>query len=113
MRTQILFKISILISLIGIFFLLVLTNFLEPKQINISEINNKLLDQKVKISGTIEKITDKQTFQILEVKDSTGKIDVLCNCKNNIKQNQKVIITGKIQEYKKQLQISADKIILT
>lgn len=109
-----LLRISLIISLIGIFFLLFLAKNLEPKQINIKDINNNLLNQKVAVQGTILKITDKETFQILSVADATGKINVLCECKNNsIANNQNITVTGTVEEYKGNLQISADKIAKT
>lgn len=112
MQQKKLLRISLIISLIGIFFLLFLARILEPKQTNIENINDKFLNQKVKLHGTILKVTDKETFKILSVADATGKIDVLCGCKNNlIANNQTVVITGAIQSYKGNLQISADKII--
>jgi len=112
MEQKELLRISLIISLIGIFLLLFLAKNLELKQINIRNINNNLLNQKVKIHGTILRIIDKETFKIFSVADGTGKIDVLCECKNNsITPNQDIVITGTVQDYKKNFQISADKII--
>jgi len=114
MEEKRLLRISLIISLIGIFFLLLLAKNLEPKQIGIKEINDNLLNQKVKIQGTILKIQDKTTFKILSVADATGKIDILCECKNNQFQvNNTILVLGTLQDYKKNFQISADKIIKT
>ena len=112
MEEKRLLRISLIISLIGIFFLLFLAKNLEPKQINIKEINDNLLNQKIKIHGTILRITDKTTFKILSVADATEKIDVLCECKNNQFQvNNTILVSGTLQDYKSNFQISADKII--
>lgn len=105
-------KFSLAISILGTLLLLILSNSLPQKKLEIKEINENLLNQKIKTQGIIEKITDKKTFKILSITDSTGKINILCECKNNIKQNQSIIVIGKIQEYQKTLQVSADKIIL-
>ncbi len=105
-------KISLIISILGILFLLFLSNFLVPRELDIKEINKNLINQKIKVHGTILKIQDKKTLKILSIGDSTGKINVLCECKNNIKQNQSIVVIGKIQEYQQSLQISADKIML-
>ena len=104
-----LFKISIAVSLLGIPFLLLLSNVLEPKEITISEINGKMLNQKIKISGEILKIENKETFSLLSIKDETGEIKALCEC--NLSTNQRVSITGKVTEYKNSLQINVEKII--
>jgi len=112
MDQKTLFKISISVSLIGIFILLLLAGILKPRMIPISEINNKLLNQKVAIQGTIFRTEVKDTFMILSVEDSAGKIDVLCDCSpEKIQNNKKVYVEGTISEYKEFLQISADKII--
>lgn len=70
-----------------------------------------MLNKKVKINGIISNIKDKETFKILSVSDSSGDIDVLCECKDNTKMNLQVEVTGKIQDYNGNLQIQADKII--
>ena len=108
-----LFKISLAVSIFGIFLLLLLSNIIEPELVPISKISDSMLNKKVKIQGEIFKIQDKQSFKILSIEDNTGKIDVLCNCKNEsqIKNNQKIIVAGKVQAYRDYLQISADKII--
>ena len=111
MKTENLLKISLIISVSGILLLLLLANILEPKLIDISEINSKMLNQKVKVSGFIFKIEDKETFQILSIADETEKIDVLCECKEELEKNQEIIVIGKVQEYQQSLQIQAEKIM--
>ncbi len=108
-----LLKISLSISLIGILFLLFLSNNLSPKQINIKDINNKLLNQKVKVQGQVFNIRtyEDSNFQIISIKDTTGKIDTTLNNPINITNNQTIIVIGIIKEYNKTLQIQAEKII--
>tara|TARA_Y100000310_G_C20549770_1_gene747457 strand:- start:552 stop:833 length:282 start_codon:yes stop_codon:yes gene_type:complete len=88
-------------------------NFIEPKQINIENITDKMLNQKLKVQGTIFKIQDKETFKIISILDSEGNIDVLCNCKNknNFKIQDEILVTGIVQEYNQNFQIQADKIM--
>ena len=109
MEQETLFKLSLAVSLAGIFLLLLLSNILEPKLININQINNKTLNKKVKIAGSIEKIQDKETFKILTLSDETGKIEVLCECQN-LSVNQNIRVIGQIQEYNGNLQIQANKL---
>ncbi len=108
-----LLKISLAISLIGIFLLLFLANTLQPKLINIEDINNKLLNKKVQVQGTVFNIRTykDKNFQVISIKDETGKIDITLNNPVNITNNQNIIVVGTIKEYKKNLQIQADKII--
>jgi len=109
-----LFKISLIISLIGIYFLLFLINFLPIKEIKINKINDFLINKKIQINVEIMNIKDMGDFKIISVQDKTGEIKALCNCNKDIglKINQSVIIIGKVQEYKNNLQISTEKIIL-
>lgn len=109
---QIIFKISLIISLSGILLLLLLTNISEPELTKIEKINNNSLNKKIKIQGEILKIENKTSFKILSVSDDTGKIDVLCNPIETIKTNQEIIVIGRVKEYH-QLQIQADKITTT
>jgi len=102
-------KILLPVSILGISLLLLLSNILEPKLIAINKINENMLDQNVKIEGTIEKVQNKGSFEIFSLKDSTKSIDVLCECNLTLKNNLTVI--GKVQEYKNNLQIQAEKII--
>jgi len=44
--------------------------------------------------------------------DSTGKIDVFCECENQAFKNQdKILVSGTVKVYSQYLQITADKII--
>ncbi len=110
-----LLKISLSISLIGILLLLFLANTLQPKPINIQGINNKLLNQKVQVQGQITSIKTyhDSNFQVILIKDSTGKIDITINQILNLTINQNMTVIGKITGYKGSLQIQAEKIIIT
>jgi len=108
-----LLKISFIISLLGILFLLFLVN-LSPNQININEINKKLLNKNIQVQGTITNIKtlEDSDFQVITIKDSTGEIEVTLNHKSLIlTKDQNIIVTGKITSYKENLQIQANKII--
>jgi len=106
MNQQTLLKFSLIISLIGILTLLFLANFLKPRLTNVGDINEKMLNRKVRVQGEVFNFRDKETFQILSISDETGKIDVLCECKAT----GKIEVTGTVQEYGEYLQIQANKI---
>jgi len=107
-------KLSLIISTAGIFLLLLLSNILEPKLTSIKEINYKFIDRQTKVQGIIFNIkTYKESdFQIISIKDNTGKIDITINKIIDLKNNQTITIIGRVQEYKESLQIQADKIQL-
>jgi len=109
-----LLSLFFVISLIGIFFLLLLSNVLEPKLMSIEQINDRFIERKVKVQGEIFNIKayKESNFQVISIKDNTGKIDITINKILNLTNSQKIIVLGSVQEYKKYLQIQADKIIL-
>lgn len=108
-----LFKISLGISLIGILLLLFLSSVLEPKLINIKQINEEMLNRKVKTQGEIFNIKsyEDSEFQIISIRDNTGKIEVTIDKILTLANNQRVIVIGSVQEYKQYLQIKAERII--
>jgi len=110
-----LLKINLVLSILGIFFLLILTNLLQPKLVNISNIDKNLLNKKIKINGEILNIKKYPSydFQIILVKDKTGEIRVIIDrIIPKIKKGHNITIIGIVQEYKKEIQIQAEKILL-
>lgn len=117
-------KIYLLLSLIGISWLLFLSYSLEPKLQSIDSMTIKDFNKKVKIQGKIENIKSiendktKESFYILTISDKAGKIPVVFNAEPNlnlslnIKTNQNITIIGRINTYKNNLQIQAEKIIV-
>ncbi len=110
-----LLKISLIISLIGILTLLFLANIQEPKLISIDKITDKQLNKNIKVQGQITNIkTYKDSnFQVISIKDGTGKIDITTNQILNLTNSQNLIVIGKLTEYKNNLQIQANKISIS
>jgi DNA/RNA endonuclease YhcR with UshA esterase domain len=106
--------IALTISLIGIAIMLIIINTLEPDKTNISDLNQKDINQNKAIIGNLTSTRRfDNNFTVLTIQDNTGKIEAICNCedfKKYIHQNIRVI--GRVREYNNQLQIQADKIIL-
>ena len=111
---DLLIKLSLSISIIGIFLLLVLSNILEPSLKQIKDITTNDINKKIKVHGSIINIKSyKETnFQIILIKDSTGKIDITTNKLFDLEYNQNIIVIGIVKEYKNNLQIQAEKIII-
>jgi RecJ-like exonuclease len=101
-------KICLVVSILGIIFLSLISNFFIPDLISISQINPDLLNQKVRVSGEIINLRTYDDFQILTLEDHSGKIDVTCNC--NLSKDQDIEVLGKVSEYKENIQIEAEKI---
>lgn len=103
-------KISLSISLIGIIILLILASILEPKSKEINEITNKDLNKKIKIEGKIIEIKNYDDLQILTLTKNSFFIDVVLYEKSNFSRQEEISVIGKINKYKKNLQIIADTI---
>ena len=83
--------------------------FSSIKITKIGDLNQKMLNEKVKISGELIIIRNKEGFKILTIQEETEKIDIICNCEE-IKNYQNVTVTGTLEEYEGQMQIRANKI---
>ena len=114
MKNSRLVKFSLIVSLLGILLLIFLSIYSEPKQISIDKINEKQLDNYIKINGTIVNInkikSDQGYFIIIRLKDFSGLIDILDYQNTNLKINQQIQVIGKVSEYKNQLQVESKKI---
>jgi len=108
-----LLKISLIISLVGIFLLLALANFSTPSLISIGKINNKLINEKVQIKGTVFNIRTypDSNFQVISIRDKTGGIDITVDSIIDLENNQEMTVIGSVKEYKEYLQVQSDKII--
>jgi len=101
-------KLALLTALAGTILLIILSKSLEPKEISISEINEKMIDEYVKISGNVTSAKTYSSLTVFTLKDETDEIKVASYKEFNISGNVEVI--GKVQEYKGILEIEAEKI---
>lgn len=98
-----LLKISLAISITGIFLLLFLTMQIQPKEI--ASYTDLRLNEYVKVTGKIISIRNYDDFSIIKLGNN---ITLTCNCKFQV--NETITAAGKITEYNNQLQIQVDKI---
>lgn len=106
-------KASFIISLLGIFILLFISNIEIKDLTKINKIDYKMLNKKVKVEGKIDGIRNiNENFQIISLLEDNKKIDVLTNKELNIKEGDFIQVIGRVTEYNKTLQIQSDKIIL-
>ena len=111
-------KILLIASLIGIMLLLLISQQIDPKITQISEINESQLNNKVKVEANIIDTRDysNDTFHVITLKDDSGTIQAIFSSKAqklDINSSFNYTITGKIEKYNETLQINADKIILS
>ncbi len=101
----------------------------ENSKVNLSDISTileeKNIDKTVKIQGTLNRVTKTPEVIITNIQDETGNIPIIIFTNNETKildfftpnkkeidleKGMRVEITGKVIEYKGQLEISADEI---
>lgn len=107
MEDKSLIKICLFISLTGIITLAILSYYQEPG--SSSSISSKDIDKIVKINGEIKYLRETKGTYKLTIDDT--KVTVFKTKKLELKKGDYVEITGKVQEYKNQLEVIADKII--
>ena len=110
MRTNALLKISLATAIVGLILLFFLSERLEPKLISISQIDERMLDSYVKVMGKINSVRETEGLYILDLQDSSSRIDVVVfkqNQKFNFQKGQQVEVIGKVSEFRFKLQIEA------
>jgi RecJ-like exonuclease len=117
MKNKIILKVSLIVSLIGIFFIIFLANSLEPKIIKISDISEKNLDEYVKIQGQVRGITEissenlESVVTLITITDEyESSMTIVLRKKSQIQKNQQLEVIGKVSEYENEIQIEASKI---
>ncbi len=103
--------IALLLVIIGILTLLLLDFTTAQKTIPITEAK-KQLNAEVSIKAKVLSIQDTPTVMILTVKDDTDKIRVIMFKSTwiNMKKGITLLITGKIQKYKDEMELLAKEI---
>ena len=112
MKETTLLKISILVSVLGVFFLMVISELSHIELSKISDITKKDLETKVKIQGKLLSIQETPGLYILTVTDFTSTIVIIVFKEDplELKKNSNIEIEGKVTEYQGKLEIIADTI---
>jgi DNA/RNA endonuclease YhcR with UshA esterase domain len=106
------FKIALIIAVLGLAGMMLLSDKIIPQEIKIKDLNKGMLDEDVSIVGLVEKIdkSPRSNTYFLQIMDGTGKTTavifdntVLDLEKNNLTPmsfaNHRVKITGNVQQY--------------
>jgi len=108
--------LSLILSILGIFTIVILAQTLEPKLIKISDISKNMLDEYVKVHGQVQDIQKIQSQDypnpiiLIYVKDSNSSITIVWRQDIDLTPNQFIQIIGKVSDYKGVMQIEASKI---
>ena len=113
-----LLRIALITSIIGIIGLLILTPTIEVKKVKIEDISRAMIDEEVRVDCVITEISKSSSGSsyFLTVNDGTGQMQLII-FENQLAEiqsnnfdiedfkNKKVEVTGKITEYKSDLEM--------
>lgn len=109
MKEKTLFKLSLIIIIIGLIILFFVSENIEIDEKAISKINAENLDEHVKLTGKITNIyqTDKVTILELEKPES---ITVVIFEKMNLNKDDLVEIIGTVEEYEGKMEVIGQRV---
>ena len=104
-------RISLITSFIGVIALLVLSQFIEPRTVQIRDIDERMIGQTISVYGNITSIRILDNMELLTLKslEDESEITIVVFGKAEIA-NGIVNIKGKVKEYHNQLEIEATEI---
>ena len=111
MQDSLLLKIAMIPSIMGIGFLIIILTTTGLQEVDISEAKEMKEDKTVMITGKVERVTIKEGFTIINLKKEE-EIAVITFEKINLSQGQGIEVTGRIQDYKGEKEVVAEKIVL-
>lgn len=109
MNEKLLLKLCMLSAIIGLTAIIIIPYIYGTNLKNINEITKKDVGIKVSIQGELKLNYQKEKLTLLELKDSTGKIDVVFFETIPIKGN-KAKITGTVNLYQGKLQLKGENL---
>ncbi len=106
MEEKTLFKVALSCSLIGIIFLLILSDMVEAEPVNIKDVNANFLGKEIKVIGKAINIVQKEKVTFFDIKGNTGIIKATAFRNINVGEGNKIEILGKVEEYKGKMQLN-------
>ena len=106
-------KVALITSLLGVAALLFLSQQLEPKLVKISDINENLLGNNVRVQGKISEVKENEGMLIFSLKEDNSSITIIAY-KNkqevSIEKERLVEVTGRVKEFRNKVEIEAESI---
>lgn len=112
MKEKTLLRFSFTLTIAMLLLLAFLSINLKPREMKISQINEKMLNEWVYVKGTVvdEKMKgSEKNIYVFTVQDESGKIEVLYDSNITLK-GCTVKVLGKVFQYKSKLEIEAKQI---
>lgn len=111
MEETILVRIGIFCSFVGVLTLYMITIYVEPEQVAISEVNQEYLGKFVKVSGKVASIREFKKSKLIEIEDKDRIYIYVLNelLPEGLEEGMLITVSGKVQEYKGNLEIVPKK----
>lgn len=111
MQDSVLLKIALITSILGLGFLAIILATTGLQEIDISEAKELEEDTSIRITGTVQRVTNKDDFAIVSIKKEE-EITVVLFENINLTKGQRIEVIGKTQDYNGEKEVVADKIII-
>ncbi len=111
MKKKQLYKISIFLSVIGLTLMYASSLYLEPKTVDVKEIDRSQTGEVLEVKGTAVNVTNTGSNLFMDLKDSTGSIMVVdFDSKSSISDGDSLSVIGSVELYEGKLEIIAREI---
>lgn len=107
------FKITIIISILGTFSILLISEFSEIRLQKISELEEDQLEVKVRVQGKLLAIKETPGLYILTLAENKATIPIIIFKEDELKlkKNSELVVQGRLTEYRDNFEIIAERII--
>ena len=109
MNDQKIFKISLIVMVVGLLGIITLSVYVNPEKLTINKLEKSKIDNQVEIEATITSITQtKSKTLIIKITDNTGSTTLVIFPQTEIKElrvHDKIRVIGKVTQYKGDLEL--------
>jgi RecJ-like exonuclease len=102
------YRACLILSIIGLGMIHLSLSYIEAEEVDIGEIEHSWISKSVNISGNVTSHTKLKNIAFIQLKDSTGKIEVVDFETRNI--SDQISVKGAVSVHQGGLQVEADKI---
>ncbi|HLD19309.1 MAG TPA: hypothetical protein VJB90_04860 [Candidatus Nanoarchaeia archaeon] len=106
-------RVCLGMALLSIFFLYVVVALYSPKEVEIEEIYEKGIDEKVRLKGTIVNVINANNTAIISLGHyATADVVVFVDGRISLSKGQEIRVDGRIAEFRGKKELVADEISL-
>jgi len=111
MKEKLLLRIALLCAIMGVVLLFIVSENIEIDEKDINKINMDSIGEYVKIKGTINQLIETEEVMILNIEQpSEITVFLFKNKQIHLAEGNYIEVIGKIEDYKGETEIIADKI---